>query len=320
MVTVIIPTYKRADFIDRAIHSVLNQTYKDIEIIIVDDNDSSSTERKIMEEKMSKYNNNTNVIYLKHEKNKNGACARNTGINHAKGDYITFLDDDDFFLKDRIKSLVKVLETNIQYDCAYTNVIKINGSKIRNIIYATKSGNQQYEMLIQNSFLGTGSNIFLRRRVFDELKKFDEDFFRYQDLEFMVRFFRNYNIIAVNEFTVVKDEKSRINATNQLNLYKMLNLFLKKFENDIKKYNNYKKIYFINYNRLYNVITDRKIKKDIKKEMILLNLKPKINFKQKVINFFPYVRRTLSILRGKTLSKKLSKETIEEIDIILKEE
>ena len=98
LVSVIIPTFQRAKYIERAIDSVLNQTYKNFEIIVVDDNDQESEARKEMIKRMDKYSSDSRIIYIKHEKNKNGAAARNTGINVAKGEYITFLDDDDYFL------------------------------------------------------------------------------------------------------------------------------------------------------------------------------------------------------------------------------
>lgn len=320
MVSVIIPTYKRAQYIERAIDSVLRQSYKDIELIIVDDNNPNTSYRTDMEKIMEKYKDNNKVFYIKHETNKNGAAARNSGLKYAKGDYITFLDDDDFFLKNRIENLVKVLNTNKEYDCAYTNVIKINNNKIRNIIYARKSGNLQYETLMQNSFLGTGSNIFLRRKAIDELKQFDSSFFRYQDLEFMVRFFRKFNIIAVNDFTVVKDEESRINGSNPRVLYEMLNLFFKKYDDDIKKYDDFYNIYYTNYNRLYNKITDKEIKNEIKNKMLLMNLKPKIKIKNVVLNKLPISRNIISILRGKILSKKIDSNIKNEIHQILKKE
>ena len=81
MVSVIIPTYKRADYLTRAIDSVLNQTYNNIEIIVVDDNNSNSTDRKNTESIMQKYNENSKIKYIKHSKNMNGSAARNTGVS-----------------------------------------------------------------------------------------------------------------------------------------------------------------------------------------------------------------------------------------------
>ena len=123
LVSVIIPTYKRSSCLLRAINSVLNQTYKKIEIIVVDDNNEDSLYRTENEKKLEKYVNKNKIIYLKHKKNLNGANARNTAIKKATGEYITFLDDDDYFLPDRIEKMVMVLKDNSNYDGAYSSVI-----------------------------------------------------------------------------------------------------------------------------------------------------------------------------------------------------
>ena len=102
LLSIIIPTYKRSENIEKAINSVLKQAGS-FELIVVDDNDEDSVFRKHNEEIMQKYlNNYNNFYYLKHKKNMNGATARNTGIKFCHGQYITFLDDDDDFIKDRI--------------------------------------------------------------------------------------------------------------------------------------------------------------------------------------------------------------------------
>ena len=95
LVSVIIPTYKRPDYLDRAIDSVLNQTYNNIEIIVVDDNNPNTEGRERTEKIMRRYENNPHVIYIKHEYNKNGSAARNTGFKASHGVYLAFLDDDD---------------------------------------------------------------------------------------------------------------------------------------------------------------------------------------------------------------------------------
>src|SRR5690625_2563800 len=95
LVSVIIPTYKRPHMLARAIESVLNQTYINIEIIIVDDNSIESSYRKETIEFMRRYSEYNNILYVKHKENKGGSVARNTGIAIAKGKFVTFLDDDD---------------------------------------------------------------------------------------------------------------------------------------------------------------------------------------------------------------------------------
>ena len=116
--SIIIPTFKRNDNLKKAIESVLNQK-GNFEVIVVDDNDSNSEFRKKNEQLMNEYKKIDNFSYIKHDRNKNGAVARNTGIKNAKGKYITFLDDDDEFLENRVKSIEECLsKTNADFACS----------------------------------------------------------------------------------------------------------------------------------------------------------------------------------------------------------
>lgn len=108
-VSIIIPTYKRSEYLIRAIESVLNQDYTNVEIIVVDDNDPSSIYRKETENKIQIYLENEKVKYMKNEKNLGGALARNVGIHASTGNYITFLDDDDIYLPSKISYQLKFM-------------------------------------------------------------------------------------------------------------------------------------------------------------------------------------------------------------------
>jgi glycosyltransferase involved in cell wall biosynthesis len=102
-VSVIIPTYKRCQFIDRAINSILNQTHTNFEIIVVDDNGDGTPARDEMINIMKKYESEPRIKYIKNSINQGGALARNIGIEQATGKYITFLDDDDVYLPTKIE-------------------------------------------------------------------------------------------------------------------------------------------------------------------------------------------------------------------------
>ncbi len=119
--SVIIPTYKRSEFLQRAIDSVLNQTYPNIEVIVVDDNNPGSEFRLKTEQVMKQYLILDNVIYIKNNKNLGGALARNQGIYRANGDYITFLDDDDVYLPKKINTQVRYMIQN-KMDMSFTDV------------------------------------------------------------------------------------------------------------------------------------------------------------------------------------------------------
>ena len=90
MITVITPTYKRHQYLKNAIDSVLNQTYKGFELIVVDDNPAGSKERALTEEVM-KGVTDPRVVYIQNEQNLGGAGSRNRAIEMAKGEYIAFL-------------------------------------------------------------------------------------------------------------------------------------------------------------------------------------------------------------------------------------
>lgn len=115
-VSIIIPVYNSAKYIKQCIDSVINQTYKNIEIIIVDDNsidESIEIIKKIKDKRIK-------LISIK--KNKGVANARNTGIKNAIGDYICFLDSDDYWNKDKIEKQVNFIEEN-NYTFIYSSYI-----------------------------------------------------------------------------------------------------------------------------------------------------------------------------------------------------
>jgi glycosyltransferase involved in cell wall biosynthesis len=199
LVSVIIPTYKRPETLSRSIDSVLNQTYSNIEIIVVDDNNPQSEHRKETEYVMGKYKNCSNVKYLKHEKNKNGSAARNTGFRSSRGDFIMFLDDDDEFLPNKVTRQVDILNNlDETWAACYTSYIRKKDGKI--VVYGAENreGNLLKEELMRNLFIHAGSNLMIRRNVFEELNGFDESFVRNQDVEFVSRLLINYKLAYVD--------------------------------------------------------------------------------------------------------------------------
>ncbi len=206
-VSIIIPTYGRPDHLSKAIDSVLSQSYHNWELIIVDDNDPKSINREKTESVMNAYSSIDSVYYLKHERNKNGAAARNTGISFASGDYITFLDDDDEYFPERIQQCVTELEnSDIEYGGVYTGCKFFrNGHFYRNCEKAI-SGNFLVETLSTTFNSYSGSNLFFRASVVKELRGFDESFARHQDYEFLVRFFLHYKIVGISKILMIKNE------------------------------------------------------------------------------------------------------------------
>ena len=111
MISIIMPTYNRAEYIDRAIKSILAQTYTDWELIIIDDNHPDSEARLSTEKIVSNYID-TRIQYIKNNKNLGGALTRNVGIFASTGEYITFLDDDDMYLPTKLEEQYKEMVDN----------------------------------------------------------------------------------------------------------------------------------------------------------------------------------------------------------------
>lgn len=109
LVSVVIPTYKRTDFLDEAIASVVNQTYKNLEIIVCDDNANLPESRNCVEKIVSKY---PHVKLIQNKDNLGGSLNRNEGINAAHGELISFLDDDDVYDETRIEKVVNCYIAN----------------------------------------------------------------------------------------------------------------------------------------------------------------------------------------------------------------
>lgn len=249
LVSIIIPTYKSDRTLKRAIDSCLNQTYKNIEIIVVDDNDPKSNYRKNTENIMKEYEKNKKVKYIKHEKNKNGAAARNTGFKISKGEYISFLDDDDIFMETKIEKQVNFLENNLNYHAVYCWRYQNN-----RIIKSNRTGDLSRELLTLE-FTPYTSSILLRRECYEVLNGFDEHFRRHQDYEFLLRFFELYKIGVVKEPLVKIVGNGVDNSLHGKDLEILKEQFLRKFDSYINKIDNIEKNFKKTvYSRHYSVV------------------------------------------------------------------
>jgi len=208
LVSVVIPTFGGNPSIEGSVDSVLCQEYDYFEVIVVDDNAPGTKGRIETEHLMKKYKDDPRVIYIKHEKNKNGAAARNTGARAAKGNFIAFLDDDDQFLPDKIKRQVEYLEKHPEHGAVYC--WRYQSGKL---ITSALEGDLSKEIL-DLSFTPYTSSIIIRTACYHELNGFDESFRRHQDFEFLLRFFKK-NTIGVIQEPLVKIIGNSVNNQPQ---------------------------------------------------------------------------------------------------------
>lgn len=236
LVSVVIPTYNRPIYLKRCIDSVLSQTYSNIEIIVVDDNNPETEARRETESVINEFTATKNIKYLQHEKNRNGSAARNTGWKASRGQYITFIDDDDVIDITKIEKQVLCLENlDLTWGACYTGyqLLKQNG---KNQISSEKRfGDCYVDALMKTMFMGSGSNLLLRKSVVDEVNGYDESFQRNQDIEFLARVCEKYKLAYVDEVLLtIHQEGERTKRTfddiEKINLY-----YLKKFRERISK-------------------------------------------------------------------------------------
>lgn len=234
LVSVVIPTYSRPTYLKRCIESVLNQTYKNIEIFVVDDNNPDTDARRQTEDLMQQFASNESVHYLRHEKNKNGSAARNTGWRASSGKYITYLDDDDEIAPTKIQKQVECLENlDESWGACYTGYVLIKEHGSNQISSEKRSGYVYIDALMRTMFMGSGSNLFLRKSVVDEIGGYDESFQRNQDIEFMARALENYKLAYIDEIllTIYQEGNRVTRAFEQLDGYAQH--YLEKFEDRI---------------------------------------------------------------------------------------
>lgn len=230
-VATIIPTYKRPEALNRSIESVLKQTYNNIEIFVVDDNEPNSKYRIETENVMKDYIQIDNVKYVKHSKNKNGSAARNTGIRVSDSDYVAFLDDDDEFLPDRIDKLVKKMEDlEEEWGACYTSYIKY--SKNNKVQYSKekREGYLFIEALMRSIYIGSGSNLFVRRSAINKINGFDESFNRNQDLEFLARLLRYYKLAYIDSCSLLIYSEGKDTKMSYERIKEIDNTYTSKFK------------------------------------------------------------------------------------------
>ena len=208
VVSVIIPTFGKPDRLKRTVTSVLEQTYSDFELLIVDDNDPTTEARNLTSRLVDKMiKKDERIKYICHDRNKNGSAARNTGIRTARGKYLSFLDNDDEYHKRRLERCVEALEKSIdnRAKCVYTGCEYRKNNFTYRIMKNVHSGNFLVEFLQLSFNLFTGSNIFILKDAVEYLNGFDESFVRHQDIEFLIRYFRKFDIIGLSEVLVIKN-------------------------------------------------------------------------------------------------------------------
>lgn len=198
LVSVVIPTYKRPDKLRRATRSVADQTYPNIELIVVDDHSPKPAEDTLATESFD----DLDLVCLRHEENRGANQARNTGIRESDGEYIALLDDDDDWRPEKLSRQVEVFEnSDDDVGVVYTGCEYDYGDYTRDVIF-TCEGDVTEDLLVGKSF-GEFSTLMVRTDVVFEAGLPDERFPSWQDREWLIRLSQH------TEFRVIRELLTR---------------------------------------------------------------------------------------------------------------
>lgn len=196
-VSVIIPTYNRSEFIKKSVDSVIEQTFKDFELIIIDDGSKDKTSEII-----SGYKNK--VIYF-YQENKGPAAARNKGIALSKGLYIAFLDSDDTWDKNKLQIQIRQMENNPEFPISHTQEIWYRNGKILNQKNIHKKYNGYiFERCLPLCAVGM-STIVAKKEIFEKVGFFDESLPCCEDYDLWLRASIKYPFLLIDKPLTQKD-------------------------------------------------------------------------------------------------------------------
>lgn len=202
LVSAIITTHNRLDLLKQAIKSVKQQTYIDIEVIVVDDASTDGTKEYCTALTGIHY------IYISPAESKGGNHARNVGIENSHGEYIAFLDDDDLWLSTKIEKQVEAMQMHLECDLCIGGFKEERIDNNKTLIYVPPYYTHQTELLdISKSCLYTGyaftSTMLIRKNVFSKTELFDENLQAYQEGELIIRLAQLSKICRIYEPLIV---------------------------------------------------------------------------------------------------------------------
>lgn len=220
MISVIIPTFNRAHLLKRCITSIINQTYKDIEIIIVDDASTDNTSDIISELSHDK------IRYYKLKENKGACYARNYGVQKALGEYIAFQDSDDVWNTDKLQKQINYLiEKNADLVfCSFT--LHTEEKKIE-FPPQQIDENKISKLILKYNFVSTQTILAKKECLIDI--PFDNDIPRLQDWDLMIRFTQKFKVYHLHESLVTMYQQTDSISKNKLYLIKALEIIRQKY-------------------------------------------------------------------------------------------
>jgi len=243
-VDIIMPNYNKGSYIKEAIESVINQSYKNWKLFIIDDNSNDSSKKEIKKFLKQK---NIKIFFLK--KNKGPAYCRNIGLKKSKSKFIAFLDSDDYWLKDKLKLQINFMIKN-NFHFTFTDYVPLLQSKnsIKKLKTTSIENFFNFDKFIKNSSINT-STMILEKKFIKNLNF--KNVALMEDYVFKCELMKKSNIPfnkcpgASAIYRIIKKSRSSKKILNIYNLWK-----LNKKYNKLKFLDNFISLFFISLNSI----------------------------------------------------------------------
>ena len=259
-VSVIIPTYNRKHTLGRAIESIISQTIKPLEIIIVDDGSNDGTREWIKQEYPF-------IKYL-NQNNSGVSASRNRGIFSANGNWIAFLDSDDEWIPEKLERQLSILSSDKEAVFCHTNEIWIrNGTRVNQMRKHQKYGGYIFEKCLDMCRISPSSSI-IKKEVFDHIGYFDESLIVCEDYDLWLRIAAHYKILFLDQPLIKKygghvDQLSRVKGGIEKYRIQSLEKILSSESLNISQFNSAKEILIKKLNIYANGVRKRKRVKEL---------------------------------------------------------
>jgi glycosyltransferase involved in cell wall biosynthesis len=219
MISVIIPTYKRAELITKSLETAISQSFTDIEIIVIDDNGINKNEQTDTAQNVNDFirdNPNYCIKYVALEHNTGACFARNYGASISNGEYLAFLDDDDLWHIDKLCHQENILSSNPELSFCYC----LQEYTLKKRIFKFYIGNIKSKIYFKN-IVGGSSNPLIRKKYFSDVNGFDVSFRSCQDWDLWTRLIktRPYELLNENLVTINNEKRFRISNDYKKSVY-----------------------------------------------------------------------------------------------------
>lgn len=302
LVSIIIPTYNRADLIKETIKTVLNQSYQNFELLIVDDGSTDNTKEIVLSIKDDRIN------YIWQENSKLPAVPRNTGLKLARGEYIAFLDSDDLWFPQKIYIQMEVLKKNPDIMLVSTDGLIFSRNFLDKFLSIRKNKVISFRELLKNNII-INSSILMKKSVVDAIGFLDEDTLlrSMEDYDYWLRLLKyKENSILILKDILIKYRLHKSNIFEELD-------FIQKYKKWVIIFNKHKEFdsKFINSLLKKRLLQYRLMKMErnlfLRKISIYSFLKDKyVKFNEKIMVFLRYCFTKYKIDEKSILLNKIS--------------